>query len=97
MNTVELETRRTDIKLNGIDGAALRGTIEAIREDSRCGQTRWSVTSRWRGGTRSDHEVRSCRIGGQDVPRSFLIQIDEPLELCGSNSMPTRRSTCCRR
>jgi uncharacterized OsmC-like protein len=75
----------TNTTVNGINTAALQGAIDAIAADPAKGQTHWVVTSRWVGGTRSDHHVRSCRIGGQDIPRKFTIRIDEPLELCGSN------------
>ncbi len=71
--------------LNGIDVGGLTSTIDAIRGDSAKGQTRWTIKSRWMGGTRSDHVVDGCRIGGSDVERRFLIQADEPVELCGTN------------
>jgi organic hydroperoxide reductase OsmC/OhrA len=71
--------------LNGIDVTALKGTMETVRVNSDAGQTHWEVNSHWRGGTRSDHSVQGCRIGGQEVPREFTIQMDEPIELCGTN------------
>jgi uncharacterized OsmC-like protein len=55
------------------------------RSRSPAGQTRWKVTSRWQGGTRTDHVVDGFDIGGQKVDRQFQIQIDEPCELCGTN------------
>lgn len=73
---------------NGIDAEALRATIEAIRGNSALGATRWSVQSRWMGGTRSDHHVHGCEIGGKAIVRPFTIRIDEPLELCGTNEHP---------
>jgi uncharacterized OsmC-like protein len=71
--------------LNGINVTALKETIADIKADPAAGQSRWSVTSHWRGGTRSDHHVEGVEIGGQTVPRQFQIQIDEPYQLCGSN------------
>jgi uncharacterized OsmC-like protein len=71
--------------LNGINTEALQGTIDAIKQDSTNGMTRWEVASHWRGGTRSDAHVTGYHIGGQRVPKDFTIRIDEPLELCGKN------------
>ncbi|CAN5156638.1 OsmC family protein [soil metagenome] len=71
--------------IHGIDTQALRGAIDAIRDDSANGQTHWQVTSHWKGGTRSDSKVEAFHIGGQRVAREFTIPIDEPLELCGTN------------
>jgi uncharacterized OsmC-like protein len=80
-----MTTTLTHTTVNGIDTAALQGAIDAISTDPAKGQTHWCVTSRWAGGTRSDHHVESCRIGGQEIPRSFTLRVDEPLELCGTN------------
>lgn len=71
--------------VNGINTADLQGAIDAITADPANGQTHWCVTSRWVGGTRSDHHVDSCRIGNTEVPRKFKLSVDEPLELCGTN------------
>lgn len=71
--------------VNGINVAALKQAIAAIEADPPAGQTRWKVTSRWQGGTRSDHSVDGLDFGGQKVHRQFQMQIDEPCELCGTN------------
>jgi len=71
--------------VNGIDVESLRASIEAIRVDPSMGQTSWRIRSRWMGGTRSDHHVAGYSIGGKFVERPFVIQIDEPKELEGTN------------
>lgn len=71
--------------VNGIDVQALRDAIEAIKADPGKGGTVWSIHSTWKGGTRSDHAVEGFSIGGQHVDRKFLIKIDEPCELTGTN------------
>lgn len=71
--------------INGIDVAALKQAIAGIEANPDAGQTTWKVTSRWEGGTRTDHVVDGVDIGGQKVDRQFQIQIDEPCELCGTN------------
>ena len=75
----------TSSKRNGIDVAALHGAIEAIRANPAAGLTQWAVNSRWAGGTRSDHAVEGCHIGGRKIDRHFTLRIDEPLEMCGTN------------
>jgi uncharacterized OsmC-like protein len=71
--------------VNGINTQALRGAIEAIQANPAEGQTKWQVTSHWKGGTRSEANVKSCQLGNQTVAKDFTIGIDEPLELCGTN------------
>lgn len=71
--------------INGIDAQALQQTIDAIKADPGKGATNWQIHSRWMGGTRSDHHVAGCSIGGGFIPRPFVISIDEPRELCGTN------------
>lgn len=74
--------------VNGIDRSKLTACIDSIAEDAANGMSTWSVSSRWIGGTRSDHFVEGCRIGGQRIDRPFTIRIDEPEELCGTNEYP---------
>ena len=71
--------------VNDINVTALKQAIADIAANPEAGHTRWKVTSRWQGGTRSDHFVDGVHIGGQKVERKFQIQIDEPCELCGTN------------
>ena len=78
-------TTTTTNLVNGIDVEALRQNAGAIQADPALGLTRWNVTTRWMGGARSDTKVASCEIGGRRVKRDFTIQVDEPLELLGTN------------
>ena len=80
-----MTTTFEDTQVNGLDVEYLTKTIEAITVDPEKGQTHWEVTSRWRGGTRSDTSVKSYSIGGQKVGKDFTIRIDEPYELGGTN------------
>jgi uncharacterized OsmC-like protein len=80
-----MNTTVENTQVNGIDVNALNEAIDAISADPANGQTRWQVTSRWRGGTRSDTSVKVCSIGGQRIARDFTIRVDEPYELCGTN------------
>lgn len=80
-----MTTQTPSMQINGIEVEALQRTIESIKKDASLAATRWKVKSRWVDGTRTDHDVNSVEIGGEEVYRQFQIQIDEPHELCGSN------------
>lgn len=83
MNTIAQTSQ-----VNGIDTDALRNAAAAIQQDPAKGMTHWQVASYWRGGTRSDTRIHSYSIGGERVAKDFTIQVDEPLELCGTNRYP---------
>ena len=71
--------------VNGINVDDLSALIEGVRRDAAKGKTHWRVTSAWQGQTRSRSQVDGFKIGGEQVPRRFSIDIDEPCELGGSN------------
>src|SRR5262245_36987744 len=71
--------------VNGINVDDLTALIEDVRQDPAKGQTSWRVATTWRGQTRSHSQVEGFAIGGEHVPRRFSFDIDEPLELGGSN------------
>lgn len=81
-----MATQTQNSVINGIDVVALQGAIAAIEADPAEASTTWRVSSRWQGGTRTDHFVDGVEIGGQKIDRRFQIQIDEPHELCGTNN-----------
>jgi uncharacterized OsmC-like protein len=71
--------------VNGINLDDLFALIEGVKTDPAKAKTRWRVATSWQGQTRSRAEVEGFGIGGEEVPRRFAIDIDEPLELGGSN------------
>src|SRR5215468_583054 len=71
--------------VNGINVDDLFALIESVRRDPTKGATRWHVTTTWQGQTRSRSQVEGFGIGGEEVTRRFSMDIDEPLELGGSN------------
>lgn len=74
--------------LNDIDTAALKQTMAAVTEDPRRGIARFQVTTCWQGGTKSRTHVAGWELGGQQHPKNFTIDIDEPAELLGTNTAP---------
>jgi uncharacterized OsmC-like protein len=71
--------------VNGINVDDLFALIEGVRNDPAKGKTQWRVATTWQGQTRSRSQVEGFGIGGEEVNRRFSIDIDEPLELGGSN------------
>ena len=72
--------------VNGIDTDAVHTLIESVEFNPPQGMTHWKVANTWQGGMHSRARVDSFAIGGNSVPRSFSIDIDEPLELGGGNA-----------
>lgn len=81
-------TTLTTTKLNGIDVEKLQQSIAAVAADPAAGMTRWTVNTRWAGGTVSRTEVKGFEIGGRHVPQDFTLTVDEPDELCGTSTHP---------
>ncbi|HTR62759.1 MAG TPA: OsmC family protein [Candidatus Binataceae bacterium] len=71
--------------VNGINVDDLFALIDTVKSDPANGKTAWRVTTTWQGQTRSRTEVAGFGIGGQQVQRRFAIDIDEPVELGGTN------------
>ncbi|HEY7300973.1 MAG TPA: OsmC family protein [Xanthobacteraceae bacterium] len=71
--------------VNGINLDHLLALIEGVRGDAAKGKTNWRVTTTWQGQARSRAQIEGFAIGGEQVPRRFSIDIDEPSELGGSN------------
>ncbi|MDA0207772.1 MAG: OsmC family protein [Acidobacteria bacterium] len=82
-NTVE----KTQM-VNGINIDDVMGLIGAVQDNPDAGETRWSVSSAWLGGTRNRATVRSFHIGGEEIMRPFTMDVDEPLQLGGTNTQP---------
>ena len=71
--------------VNGINVDDLFALIEEVKRDPAKGKTEWRVATTWQGQTRSRAEVEGFGIGGNEVPRRFSIDIDEPCELGGTD------------
>lgn len=77
-----------DTLRNGIDTDALKHTMDAVARDPAKGVAGFQVTTRWKGGTRSESRVAGWKLGGQALSKDFVIGIDEPRELLGENTAP---------
>jgi uncharacterized OsmC-like protein len=71
--------------VNGINVDDLKTLAAGVASDPANGATRWRVTTNWQGQTHSRSKVDGFELGGTHVARPFVIDIDEPCELGGSN------------
>ncbi len=81
-------TTRTDEPtiVNGINVDDIYALIEEVQTDPAKAQTNWRVTSTWQGQTRSRAEIKGFGFGGEHIAREFTLEIDEPVELGGTNA-----------
>jgi uncharacterized OsmC-like protein len=78
-------TKTAPTTVNGLNVDDLFALIESVKQDSAKGKTQWRVSTAWKGQARSRSQIEGFAIGGEPVPRQFSIDIDEPIELGGSN------------
>jgi uncharacterized OsmC-like protein len=71
--------------VNGINVDELFALIAGARHSAENARTNWRVTTTWQGQAWSRSQVEGYSIGGERVQRRFAIDIDEPVELGGSN------------
>lgn len=64
--------------LNEVNGQAVAGLVAKIQEEPEVADSTWSASVRWKGGFRSESEIR----GFGPIPS------DEPVGLGGSDSAP---------
>ncbi|MFO1153134.1 MAG: OsmC family protein [Rhodospirillales bacterium] len=83
MDTMIKEKEPTVV--NGINVDDLKALIASIEGDQAKAMTSWRVATTWQGQTRSRAEVQGFGFGGEQVERRFSIDVDEPLQLGGSN------------
>jgi len=80
-----MTTKTAPNVVNGLNVHDLLALIEGVKQDNTKGKTHWRVSTFWQGQTRSKSQVEGFAIAGEQVPRQFSINIDEPTELGGSN------------
>jgi len=72
--------------VNGLNVDDLMALIDGISKDPAKARTTWHVATTWKGQTRSRSEVTGFGLGNEEISRRFSIDVDEPLELGGSNA-----------
>lgn len=71
--------------INGLNVDDVKALIGAVEDDAAAGATKWKVKTEWQGRTHNRSTVESFHIGGEEVKRSFTLDIDEPEQLGGAN------------
>lgn len=82
-----------ETKVNDIDTDAVKQVMEDVSKDAAQGKVKFQVSSRWKGGAKSETHVDSYQLAGKEIKKNFTIQIDEPLELAGSNTAANPQET----
>lgn len=75
-------------RVNSIDTAQLRQTIDDIRADPSKASCSFAATTTWKHGTVSNCHVSHYRLAGEDIPQDYDIAIDEPAALLGTDTAP---------
>jgi uncharacterized OsmC-like protein len=78
-------TKIEPASVNGVPVDDVRALIAAVTADPAAGKTRWRVANSWQGRFRSRAHVAGVEIGGQSIPRSFDMDVDEPVQLGGAD------------
>ena len=76
---------KTATVINGINVDDVQAIVAQVQADPANGQTHWKVNSTWQGQTHSRHTVESFGLAGQTIPRHFTMDVDEPVELGGTD------------
>jgi uncharacterized OsmC-like protein len=71
--------------VNGINTDDLFALIDTIKGDASKAKTSWHVATTWQGQTWTRSEIDGFGFSGENVPRRFTLDIDEPAELGGLN------------
>ncbi len=78
----------TPATLNGVATDKVGVLLGRIAENCNHAKAGFRVTTRWHGGVRSRSHVDSWSLGGGMLPKAHLIDIDEPVELGGTDTAP---------
>lgn len=75
-------------KINGLDLTLVQGLAERVSTNPANGIAKFTVSTAWTGGTRSESRIDGCELGGKRLNRKFRVNTDEPVELGGTNTGP---------
>ena len=74
---------------NGVDVAALFGTIDAVRQDAGLAEFRFRATNRWLDGGHNRSTIQGffgCRAEDETRTQPFVMDADEPPVLLGQDA-----------
>ncbi len=64
-------------RINGLDVEYLTNVVKAVKENPDLGKTLWKASAKWKGGFKGEARIRD-----------FVIKMDEPEDLGGTNTAP---------
>ncbi|WP_230962039.1 MULTISPECIES: OsmC family protein [Pseudomonas] len=71
---------------NGINVGALREFADQVAAKPAAGVATFGVVTTWEGGTRKRARTMPLVLGDTALARGFVIDVDEPAELLGTNT-----------
>ena len=75
-------------RVNGLDTQALQEAVDAISAEPNKGASTFRARTTWNGRLRTTSTIDDWFLGGERIPQSYSIDIDEPSELLGEDSAP---------
>ena len=72
-------------KTNGLDVETIGTLVEKVSANSSEGETSWKMATDWNGGARNVSRLAPIKLGAATINRSVSIEIDEPVELGGTD------------
>jgi uncharacterized OsmC-like protein len=68
--------------VNGVDTEVFRATIDAVKENPNTGATSWRVSTKWKGGLKTEATIRQ-----------FTLSFDEPEGVAGEDTTQSPHET----
>ncbi len=68
--------------INGVDLDVFNGTVNAVKDDPKKGATIWKVSTKWKGGLKSEATLRN-----------FKLNFDEPEAVAGTDTTVSPHET----
>lgn len=69
--------------INGVPLAGLQDVVELLGESPEQGVLTFETRTQWLGGMRTRTHVDGFEMGGQRIPRTHVIECDEPEQIFG--------------
>ena len=83
---------------DGVDTTTMFATLDAITAQPAIARFQFRAHNRWLGGAHNRSTIQDFyAAGGEDTSRThpFTVDAGEPAVLLGTDTGPTRPSTCC--
>ncbi|MGH1518699.1 OsmC family protein [Chryseobacterium sp. JK1] len=75
--------------VNGINLEGLQSYVDLIKKEPNEAVSSYRIQAEWQGGVKTKITAENQCVGSTEIQKDFIFNIDEPVELLGSNSYPT--------